>query len=361
MSLTRHLNDRNSPIGRFMREKFPDTGKLLAGPRAWLRRGYTIWPEECENYPWSTVGVALDYRIRYYFAVSAPEDLIAYRSAQHLSLARTASSSGRKSNPMRSEDSVALVDARTGQTAGIYWPDLDAAETLGDSALVPEVMATGRRAAQDGATADISSGLPVASVYEEFFSQLRALTERHCPVAGRLPRAEEDELNQFCFAMARLEEVYRTGKALFASTEPGSNDVEELLGLASPMWTDDLRELSREFYDGFSHLMTKPHVLNPTFDGSKDVGGADADLIIENTLIEIKTTTKLEIPGKWILQLLGYVLLDYSDSLKIDSIGLYMARQGKMFTWSVEEVIDCVASEKGLSIPELRTQFWDQL
>ena len=361
MSLTKHLNDGNSPIGRFMREKFPDIGKLLAGPRRRLRKRYTIWPEECENYPWSTIGVALDCRIRYYFAVSRPDDLIAYRGAQQLSVARSFSPPGRQLTAVRSGDSVHVVDERTGETAGIYWPDLDAAVTLGEGVMVPAVMEAGRSAAQNGTSDSISGDPPLAVVYQEFFSRLSSFTDRHCPVAKRLPRSEEDKLNRYCSAMARMEETYRAGKAHSVSADLGSNDVEELQGPASSVWIDDLRELSWEFYDRFNHLMKRPHVLNPTFDGSKDVGGADADLIIDNTLIEIKTTTKLEIPGRWILQLLGYVLLDYSDKFRIDSIGLYMARQGEMFTWSVDEVINCVASEKGQDINRLRKQFRDRL
>ena len=89
-----------------------------------------------------------------------------------------------------------------------------------------------------------------------------------------------------------------------------------------------MRKLSWKFYDDYNYLIALPHTLNPTFEGSRDVGGADADLVVNGTLIDIKTTVRPEIKPDWIRQLLGYVLLDYSVRHQIKAIGLYMARQG---------------------------------
>ena len=106
-----------------------------------------------------------------------------------------------------------------------------------------------------------------------------------------------------------------------------------------------MRNLSWRFYDNFNHLLSLPHSLNPNFDGSLDIGGADADLIVEGTLIDIKATITQKIRPDWLWQLLGYVLLDYSDRHRINSIGLYMARQGIFFQWDLETRYEAYALE----------------
>ena len=170
--------------------------------------------------------------------------------------------------------------------------------------------------------------------------------------------AHEDALNRHCVVLALMEEAYRIGP------HPGNmlvksefNDAKALLTVAQSHWIDDLRELSWEFYDKCSPLLHFPHVLNPTFDGSVDVGGADADLIVGGTLIDIKTTKNPMIDTNWLWQALGYVLLDYSNHHRISGVGLYMARQGTLVYWSLEEVISSLCADNTTSIKKLRTQF----
>ena len=290
MPLTNHLRDKGSPIRAFLRHQFPKTRTFLRNPRKQLREAFTITPNT--DVPWSTIGMALDYRIRYYFAVTPHEELAAHQGALRLSHSK--------------------------------WQNSN----------------------------DI---LPIASEYRSFFSQLDALTRDGLPVAKRLPAAEENELNRHCIVLALMEEVYRTGRLDGALAMGDFCDAESLVGLAESHWVDDLRELSWEFYDRFHHLLSLPHVLNPTFDGSGDVGGADADMIIDGVLIDIKTTVGTKIIADWIWQLLGYVLLDYSDHHHISGFGLYMARQGQFFKWDLDEAIRGLCAEEPPSIEELRT------
>ena len=57
-------------------------------------------------------------------------------------------------------------------------------------------------------------------------------------------------------------------------------------------------------------------VCGPSFDGSAFVGGADADLIVDGCLYDVKTTMKPRrgLPRS-VRQLLGYALLDWNDAL----------------------------------------------
>ena len=298
MPLTNHLKVKSSPIRAFLRNQFPSTRTFLRDPRKQLREAYTIRPNT--DVPWSTIGMALDYRIRYYFAVTPHEELAAYRGALLLGALRPTHTTGE----IPSNDII-----------------------------------------------------PMASEYRSFFSQLDALTRGDLPVARRLPAAEENELNRHCIVLALMEVVYRTGRLDGALAMGDFCDAESLIGLAESHWVDDLRELSWEFYDRFHHLLSLPHVLNPTLDGSGDVGGADADMIIDGVLIDIKTTVGTKIVADWIWQLLGYVLLDYSDHHHISGVGLYMARQGQLIQWDLDEVIRGLCAEEPLSIEELRTHF----
>jgi hypothetical protein len=87
-------------------------------------------------------------------------------------------------------------------------------------------------------------------------------------------------------------------------------------------------------------------LLNPTFGGaSRLVGGADADVVQDSTIIDIKT---VQYPGilDVIVQLVGYTVLCSMDSIDnlpigegIERIGVYYARHGAYLSWDLEEVI----------------------
>ncbi|WP_293123975.1 hypothetical protein [Microcoleus sp. bin38.metabat.b11b12b14.051] len=80
--------------------------------------------------------------------------------------------------------------------------------------------------------------------------------------------------------------------------------------------------------------------LNPTFGaGSSLVRGADADLIIDNTLIDIKVTKNLKLDRNYLDQILGYYILSLiggvnsnPDDKPIENIGIYFARHGELLT-----------------------------
>ncbi|WP_143044229.1 hypothetical protein [Nonomuraea jiangxiensis] len=65
-----------------------------------------------------------------------------------------------------------------------------------------------------------------------------------------------------------------------------------------------------------------------TFDGSSDIP-ADADLIAAGTLIDVKSIRRVhDFPLPTVYQLLGYVLMEYSDRYRIDAVGVYLSRAG---------------------------------
>lgn len=89
--------------------------------------------------------------------------------------------------------------------------------------------------------------------------------------------------------------------------------------------------------------------LNPTFGkGSGMFGGADADFIIDDTLIDIKTTKLLKIERRQINQLLCYYMAsriggingDPTKKDTIKKIGIYFSRYGLLWTIALEEFGD---------------------
>ena len=88
-------------------------------------------------------------------------------------------------------------------------------------------------------------------------------------------------------------------------------------------------------------------LLNPEFGpGSLLVKGADADLILDDLLIDIKTIKNLALERKSLDQLLGYYILSeverkFEPEIEpITRLGIYFSRYGYLYEFKVEEVIN---------------------
>ncbi|NQD42289.1 variant leucine-rich repeat-containing protein [Glutamicibacter halophytocola] len=95
---------------------------------------------------------------------------------------------------------------------------------------------------------------------------------------------------------------------------------------------------------------------NPDFAGSALVGGADGDWIVGDTLIDCKVYGQLSVPKlrDFLLQLLGYVMLDLDDALKIRNVGLWLPRQKLTPSWSLEYLL---GGDPDILLPALRDEF----
>jgi hypothetical protein len=172
----------------------------------------------------------------------------------------------------------------------------------------------------------------------------------------------EQILARYCFVLALFEEVYReglTGRAQYGpllSSAPKSS-VEELLAIPLDGWIEDICVMSWLFYDQCHDLLHLSAHLNPGFVGSGDVGGADADLIVDRCLFEIKASFQPKIEPDWLWQLVGYLLLDYGDAYQVTTGGIYMVRQGILFRRPVEEFLCKLTGEPQVSLAPLRQEF----
>ena len=143
-----------------------------------------------------------------------------------------------------------------------------------------------------------------------------------------------DELLASTLDLARFDWVYR-------SSQPPKN-----LGEAASGDIDDLRQLytiipESEFMGATSVL------LNPKFgSASQLVSGADADIILDGTLLDVKTVKEPTVKPDYWRQLVGYTILadlasdEFEDRPEITEVGLYFARHGVVWRTSAKQIHD---------------------
>ena len=143
-------------------------------------------------------------------------------------------------------------------------------------------------------------------------------------------------------------------KALFIEITLHQKQLTDLVECGK-MWheiidEDDIADLKSlftvvnpEFFE-----LNKTCILNPTFgEGSILVRGADADLVIGDALIEIKTTKHLQFTQKHFNQLIGYYILSKIGGIdkmregnEIKRLGIYFSRHAYLHLLNVKDVIE---------------------
>jgi hypothetical protein len=178
-----------------------------------------------------------------------------------------------------------------------------------------------------------------------------------------LEHLAEDRLDRLCFAMAWFERIYRDHA--IAVTSPladlkGERDLEWLLGLVPSYVVSDLQvqiRLAGKALGGLRDATSESECRGgPTFAGGRSVGGADADLLIGRSLLEIKSISRPEfLSDQAIWQLVGYAILDFTDVHRISELGFYMSRIGWLRSWNIEEFLSLL----GCKVPlhQLRLDF----
>jgi len=132
--------------------------------------------------------------------------------------------------------------------------------------------------------------------------------------------------------LAKLDAIYRAGYLDPNLLDINDGDIADLKNLIS-------------IVDYSIFKSSKISALNPTFgEASHLVGGADADFIIDDTLIDIKTTKNLKFDRDYYNQLVGYFILsklggiDGLSDHKIKKIGIYFSRHGILHVMPVSDI-----------------------
>ena len=176
--------------------------------------------------------------------------------------------------------------------------------------------------------------------FEIFGASLGEFIEAHNPIGRLLYPAAEAQLARYCYVLAMYESLFRAAEVrspLLELREGAS--AEEQLALVPVEAVEDLVALTAAAVDSLGPMLGQRIFANPTFAGSPDVGGADADLIVDSCLIDIKTTKSHGLDRAMVYQLVGYLLLDYEDEYAIRDIGFYLSRVPALIRWPAEAAI----------------------
>lgn len=292
LSLTGQLKHSASPVSQFMAEHLRDSLNLERDYLAHLAGlPYPVQPIDVQYPDWSALGHAIDYRLRLSFG-------------------------GR----------------------------LGPAVSLGVDVLDGTVHFRGAPAT------------PVRQALHTAGRQLLAAVDAYLADPGS---QDEEAVVRLCFVAAFFEDIARTGQirrfSMLAEATP-STGLGDLTAAVPAYVIDDIgsqMRLAEKPLAPFRALPRPARVCGPVFAGSSDIGGADADYILDGLLLDCKATKNPRRLGREeIYQLAGYLLLDYDDHFGIDRVGLYLSRQGGLITWTVEEFLHRLGTTTPL--PQMR-------
>lgn len=305
MSLTSQLDDAGSPIAVFLTTALPDVMNVSAAFHALRppdREALCPPAPDGVSLSWRTLDTAIDHRLRCAFA---------YRGVAPPPVERGIAAACRLVHP---ESAVAVQHA----------------------------------------------GDDVITALAQLIGEQRPLTGH--PGSMLLNPAAEDALNRICYVMACFENVYRNRHllpdSLLSHATPGLT-ADRLLYAVPDYVLDDMRAVVTLADASLTNLRDtcppdRVHT-GPALAGSADVGGADADLIADDLLVEFSSTrTPSQLGSRDFYQVLGYALLDYADRYGIRRLGFYLSRFGRLVTWTLEDLLTLLGSR--LPLDDLREQ-----
>lgn len=147
-----------------------------------------------------------------------------------------------------------------------------------------------------------------------------------------------DDLIKSTLCLAQLDVVHRSKFEHLLETELGK------------IWKRDVKDLKNliSIVDGKIFKASEICLLNPTFGAASQlIGGADADIIIDDRLIDIKTTIRPHFKREYLNQLIAYYALARIDGIdgaplnhKIAKLEIYFSRFGYLRSINVDEIIN---------------------
>lgn len=144
-----------------------------------------------------------------------------------------------------------------------------------------------------------------------------------------------DELINSTILLSQLDPIFRAGVVDKNIGVIDNKDVEDLSNLIS-------------LVDPKTFKGNELCLLDPTFGkASILVGGADVDLVIDDMMIDIKTTKKLELKRGYFNQLIGYYTLykiggidGMLEKHEIKRLGIYFSRYSHLHVINIEDIGD---------------------
>jgi hypothetical protein len=303
MSLTRHLDDPASPVRAWFAQRLPHTSSVARDANHEMRG-----PPGRRDGPFITLG--------------------------------------RPTRP------PLATTARSPALAGT------ALDRLARATLVPGALQ--RIAAQRGAgSIVVGPGIPPAMEIErEAVVRIDSLAPSQRELDGRGWR----ELAELCLQLARFEQAARSRAAVHAVTERVRSAPPTLDGyraaLVDQVDIDDVALAAPCVAVDLADLRAAGRVVcGPVFALSAQVGGADADVIAGDLLVDFKATSTISIVSRAELwQLAGYALADADDQYGIRRVGIAALRWRRRWTIDLDELLERLAGRR-LTRGEARAEF----
>ena len=132
-----------------------------------------------------------------------------------------------------------------------------------------------------------------------------------------------DDVLKIAILLAKIDPIYRAGYIDPNINVVDNGDIQDLRNLINLVEKNNF--IAKEIC-----------LLNPTFgEASRLVGGADADIIIDNRIIDMKTTKFLKLKEQDFHQLIGYYVLSLiggidgsKGKINIETVSIYFCRHG---------------------------------
>lgn len=122
----------------------------------------------------------------------------------------------------------------------------------------------------------------------------------------------------------------------------GTGRFQELVGVVpDAAWRDVLALL--EAVPPTLFQAQRQVVIGPTFSAAERIGGADADLLLDQRLVEVKATRHLTLQSSYVQQLVTYLVLERLGGITgsrepVRELAVYFARYGLMQVFHIREL-----------------------
>lgn len=192
------------------------------------------------------------------------------------------------------------------------------------------------------------------------------LTDAIRDVATRLParglgsRAVETRAARLCWLLAMFEQAYRAGvdRRWPLPAADADASLRRLLRMVPDAAATQIGAMTRLFVRSQPRFLAARRVLSGmVFAQSAALRGADADLLLDGLLLEVKATVDPHLDRDRLWQLAGYALGDTPDGYRIRSVGIYFARHGQLLTWPLPGYLSALAARDDVPVAGLRGEF----
>jgi hypothetical protein len=144
-----------------------------------------------------------------------------------------------------------------------------------------------------------------------------------------------DALIESALLLATLDPIFRAGVGHEMIGNVDKGDIQDLKALLSVV--DERMFAAKNLC-----------LMNPTFGAASVlVGGADADLVIDDTIIDIKTTKKLALDQTNLDQVLGYYVLHHIGGVgeldpkpNIAKVAIFFSRYGYLHVMQLSDLVN---------------------